>query len=862
MLGCETPFPSAKCVRRFAVVFLLLCFLPVSAADLEQCRKLFITGEYSECIRLSEQAVRERERNEEWAVLLVKSLLAVGRYPEAEGALTNALSRYRSSIRLRLAGWETLNANGNTDAARDLLQEINDRAASGGSIYRDPPNLVALGKAALLLGAEPKLVLENFFDQAKKADPNLREAYLASGELALDKEDNGLAAKIFGEALKKFAEDPDVYFGLARAYAPNARPLMLQSLDAALSRNAAHVPALMLLADHAIDAEDYAVAGEVLDKAFAVNPWQPEAWAYRAVLAHLRNDTNEENQARENALKFWPTNPKVDHLIGRKLSQKYRFAEGSAYQRRALKFEIGFLPAKIQLAQDLLRLGDEDEGWQLADEVHQRDGYDVTAYNLAALRESLAKFQTVTNQDFVLRMSPREAAIYGDRALELLQRAKNRLSEKYGFNPDARTTVEIFPEQKDFAVRTFGMPDNPGFLGVCFGHVVTANSPASQAAHPANWEAVLWHEFCHVITLGLTRNKMPRWLSEGISVYEEKQANPTWGQSMTPRFREMVLGDDLTPLRKLSAAFLSPKSDLHVQFAYYESSLVVEFLVERFGFENLKQTLRDLGAGTDVNEAIAAHTEPMDKLEEDFAAFARERAEQFGPGLDWKKFKPINPGAGAASAADLAEKYPTNFWALTDHARRLVAEKKWEQAKAPLSKLVELYPGDTSADSASVLLARVHRELKESDAEREVLSRLAALEADATEVFLRLMELGEAARDWPAVAQNAERFLAVNPLLPQPYRHLAGANEELGKTDAAIQSYQKLLLLDPPNPAEVHFRLARLLRQAGDPAAKRQVLQALEEAPRFREAHRLLLEINRQSPAKESAPADAPLKQP
>ncbi len=288
----------------------------------------------------------------------------------------------------------------------------------------------------------------------------------------------------------------------------------------------------------------------------------------------------------------------------------------------------------------------------------------------------------------------------------------------------------------------------------------------------------------------------------------------------------------------------------------------MEFLVERFGFENLKQTLRDLGAGTDVNEAIAAHTEPMDKLEEDFAAFARERAEQFGPGLDWKKFKPINPGAGAASAADLAEKYPTNFWALTDHARRLVAEKKWEQAKAPLSKLVELYPGDTSADSASVLLARVHRELKESDAEREVLSRLAALEADATEVFLRLMELGEAARDWPAVAQNAERFLAVNPLLPQPYRHLAGANEELGKTDAAIQSYQKLLLLDPPNPAEVHFRLARLLRQAGDPAAKRHVLQALEEAPRFREAHRLLLEINRQSPAKESAPADAPLKQP
>src|SRR5438046_8957605 len=130
-----------------------------------------------------------------------------------------------------------------------------------------PPNLVALGQAALRLGAEPKLVLENFFDQAKRADPNLREAYLASGDLALDKEDFGLAAKIFGDAIKKFPEDPEVHFGLARAYAPSARPLMLKSLEAALSYNSRHVPALLLLADHALDAEDYGAAGELLEKA-------------------------------------------------------------------------------------------------------------------------------------------------------------------------------------------------------------------------------------------------------------------------------------------------------------------------------------------------------------------------------------------------------------------------------------------------------------------------------------------------------------------------------------------------------------------------------------------------------------------
>ena len=63
---------------------------------------------------------------------------------------------------------------------------------------------------------------------------------------------------------------------------------------------------------------------------------------------------------------------------------------------------------------------------------------------------------------------------------------------------------------------------------------------------------MLWHEFCHVVTLELTRNRMPRWLSEGISVYEERQANPAWGERMTPRYREWILTGRLTPLDEMS----------------------------------------------------------------------------------------------------------------------------------------------------------------------------------------------------------------------------------------------------------------------------------------------------------------------
>jgi tetratricopeptide (TPR) repeat protein len=429
------------------------------------------------------------------------------------------------------------------------------------------------------------------------------------------------------------------------------------------------------------------------------------------------------------------------------------------------------------------------------------------------------------------------------------------LSTRYGIEPARPTTLEIFPEQKDFAVRTFGEPGNPGYLGVCFGRVITANSPASQAGNPSNWEAVLWHEFCHVITLQMTRHKMPRWLSEGISVYEELQADPAWGQTMMPRYREMMLGDDLKPVAELSAAFLSPKTGLHLQFAYYQSALVVEYLVTRYGFDALKGILQDLGQGVAINAAIAKRTAPMKEVESGFKAFARARAEAMGPGLDW--FKPARfvrtslvPGRARPIAEPAPELQATNaassgrnYWVLMEQAANHINERRWAEAKAPLKTLIEHYPDQNGANNAYALLAAAHRGLNEATAERDALEKWAMLEGDALDATLRLMDLAAGTGDWKAVALNAERTLAVNPLLPQPYRMLARAAEELDDPPRAINAWEKLALLDPPDPAEVHYRLARLLRSSDGSRARRHVLLALEDAPRFREAHQLLLEL-------------------
>jgi tetratricopeptide (TPR) repeat protein len=820
------------------------------AADREEAEKLYRTGRYDECLRLVNDEITSDVWNEPLRRLKIKSLLARGRYPDAQAALEDALTTIPTSISLHLLGREVYRVNGNERDASGELGAIDRLIQTSARRYATPEGFVTIGRFFLLRGTDARKVLDQFYDQVTKQQPDFLDGYYATAELALEKEDYALAADTLRKAPKAAAADPRFHYLLARALAAEDRAGSAKELAEALKINPHDADSLLLKADQFIDSERYKEADQILQQVLDVNPRESRAWAYRAVLAHLRGDQEGEASARQSALAPWPSNPEVNQLIGRKLSQKYRFAEGAALQKLVLGLDPDYMPAKVQLCQDLLRLGEETEGWKLAAEIFSKDGYNVVAYNLVTLRDRLAGFRTLEGDGFVVRMDKREADLYGSRVLALLSRARKTLCEKYDVTISAPVIVEIFPQHKEFAVRTFGLPGADGLLGVCFGRVITANSPASQGDHPSNWEAVLWHEFCHVVTLSKTHNKMPRWLSEGISVYEESLADPAWGMALNPHFRAMMVGDALTPLSQLSSAFLAPKTPLHLQFAYFESALAMEFMTERAGLPAMKGLLDDLGSGLSVNESLPRRTKlSLDQLDRAFAEFARQRAEKVAPGATWEE--PDLP-ADATSAALSAwlEKHPQSFQGLLRLGARLVVEEKWQKAKDVLSRVKALYPGYVGPDNPYLLLAIVYRRLSESAAEHQVLEELAMRDGDAITAYLRLMEMDQASGDWAGVAKNGRRYLAVNPLVPTPHRQLARAAERLGQRDDALAAYRAVALLDDTDPAEVHYHLAKLLRDAGKPQeARREVLRSLEEAPRFREAHQLLLELVEQSPA-------------
>ncbi len=838
-------------VRIMTLLFLLgdPSKLPaVEMTETAHAREAFDVGNYAEAIKRSAAAIEEGRLDVGLYVIYIESLLATGDYAAGGEQLAKAERWYGGNPRLYLLAKSVHEMNGAPEKAQ-AVQKMNYRAGySYGLSVRDSKDLVALGRIMLLNGQEPKKVMNEIYKRAMGMhEEGLPEAYAAMGDLALEKHDYALAAKQYQQGLKKFPGRSDLHFGLARAFMPSDPEESARHIQAVLEKNTNHTAALLFLVEQHIDYEHYDQAQAGIDQVLAVNANHPIAWAYQYVIDDLRNDSSAGEASLANARKKWENNPAVDYAIAKKLSRKRRFTESVKHLERAAENDPSFLPARALLAQDLLRLGREDEAWPMIEGLQELDSYNVILYNLLRLSDRLKGYRTLTNEHFIVRMENREANILGAEALAFLEEAYQVLNHKYGLRLDQPVLVEFFREQQDFAVRTLGVPGGMGLLGACFGSLITMNSPGSLGALENNWKAVLWHEYCHVVTLTATGNRMPRWLSEGISVYEEWERNPGWGQRLTPTYRRMVLQDEqLYPISELSSAFLKPKSEIHFMFAYYESALVVKYIVDTYGFDALRRILRDLEAGVPINPALASNTKPIHLLDDDFACYMYDYAGEHGADLSWE-----TPPSALVETWKLADfqdwltEYPDNFYGLYEVAVAAVEAGDFSQAEKMLKRIRDAYPDYVDGGNVYELLARVYRETDQPLKEIEVLETVAQRNAGALPAFQRLLDLHIAAENWSAVAANARRVTDIDPYQLAPYRSLARAAKALNDPRQAIYAYERMLELDSEDPAGAHYHLARLYKTTKPETAWRHVLDALTEAPRYRKAHRLFAELRK-----------------
>ncbi len=127
------------------------------------------------------------------------------------------------------------------------------------------------------------------------------------------------------------------------------------------------------------------------------------------------------------------------------------------------------------------------------------------------------------------------------------------------------------------------------------------DSPHARPPGEYNWQPTLWHELAHVITLQMSNNRIPRWLSEGISQWEEKRARPEWGWEMDVSFAQALDQGKAIKLDELNEAFGDPKL---ISLAYYQASLVAQYLAETFGEQALHALVRSYSKGITDEQAF------------------------------------------------------------------------------------------------------------------------------------------------------------------------------------------------------------------------------------------------------------------
>jgi tetratricopeptide (TPR) repeat protein len=679
-----------------------------------------------------------------------------------------------------------------------------------------------------------------YFREASALAPDDVLMNTAWGELFLEKYNKPDAAKSFQAALRIDADWVPARLGLARTIVDENPPLARSLVEKVLTTNPNSVPAHLLLAELALDDGKRPDARASIQKALAINPASFDARALGAAIDFLEGRNAEFLATVAEVLKANPLFADAYRVAGEHAARNYRFDEAAELTRRAIMVDRESPRAWAELGMHLLRTGDEPGARRSLEAAFKADPFDVVTYNLLSLLDTLDKFETITDGAIVMRLDKAEAPVLREYAMPLAKHALETLSKRYEYRPRGSILIEIFPRHDDFAVRNVGLPGMIGALGACFGRVVTMDSPKARPPGTFNWGATLWHEMAHVITLQMSNNRVPRWLTEGISVFEEKRARAEWGREVEVAFAQALEQGKILSVKDLNSGFSDPRM---ISLAYFEASLLVDHLVGTHGEAALRRLLRAYGQGLE-NEAAIKDSFGV-TIEELQVTFDQYLEKHFGR-LRRALKQPDLPAQGATTdqLKALVDANPESFPLHMMLGQALHRDGDAAAAIRALERAASLVPSATGSDSPHALIAEIAGEKNDTPRVIQALEALVKVDHTDVEAARKLAQLvagnGDAARS----AAAWQRVVELDPFDGHAQSSLGRLALEHHDADAAVRAFRVALATEPADRAAAHLDLAEAYLLNGQMAeAKLQTLYSLEIAPSFEKAQELLLRI-------------------
>jgi len=405
-------------------------------------------------------------------------------------------------------------------------------------------------------------------------------------------------------------------------------------------------------------------------------------------------------------------------------------------------------------------------------------------------------------------------------------------------------------------VRTVGLA-GLGALGVSFGQVLAFDSPGAREIGQFNWGSTVWHELAHTFTLGMTNHRVPRWLSEGISVYEERRARPGWGADASLSFISAWKEKQLLPISRMNDGFMRPTYPEQVIHSYYQASLVSELIERDFGDKALGQMLVGYRDGLTTQQVFERVLKTdFASFDQRFEAYMQARFGRAAASIRAQPRRPISDalrggGRGAGPPGEPPDR-PTgppdanDFVGQLLYGRSLIEDGDVDGAVAYLERAKALFPEYAGNDSPRWYLARIHKEKGAFAKAADELKVLTAANESHYPAHIDLADVLQALGDDAGAAVMLERSIYIYPYDIGIHTRLAELYAKTADRKRAVRERRAVVALNPVDRPEALYQLAVSLREAGDAAgARTQVLRALEEAPNFEKAQEFLLALRR-----------------
>jgi tetratricopeptide (TPR) repeat protein len=826
-------------------------------ADLRTHRTLVAAllevGRHADAERAARAAAARPALGNEMANLLGEALLANGKRTEAEEAFRRSIEARASdanTARLHLA--ELQWNRGERSAALDAFDAFID-------IYNQAEqltgrDLLAVGDAVASLGVrDPQLFHDavKAYEEALRADngsidgrPIDVEARLRLGFLFLGKYQSTEAQSLFREVLATNENHPRALLGMAMARNFDGSNESVEFITKSLEINPNYVPARVFHAKLLMELDQYAEAEAEIAKALAIDANSLEALAAKAAASFLQADEAGFAAVEQQVLSIDPMHAELYNDVAELAVRQRLYRRAVTLASKAVALDSTSWVGYGILGVNQLRNGNVDQARASLEISFAGDPYNPWIKNTLDLLDTFDEYEMVTTDKVEFMLHRDEAALLEPYITALATEAIDSLSKRYGWQPDGRIRIEVYPRHADFSVRTVGLA-GLGALGVAFGNILSMDSPAAREIGTFNWGTTLWHELAHTFTLGVTDHRVPRWLTEGLSVAEERRARPGWGDDVLVDFLAAYEHDETLPVSRLNEGFVRPRFPQQVGLSYFQASLVVEYIEQKHGFQAIRDILRGYRDGkaedTIFREALGANLEQFDRAFDDWL---KQTYEARLATIDVPDREARASGERAGQSTRAVEPPAGDFFAQLSRGHSLVEEGKEAEAVPYFERARTLVPEYVTSGNPYNALATIHEKAGRNREAADALIALTSRNENAYEANMKLASLLDSLGDAAGSAAALERAVWISPYEPSLHEKLAELYGTTGDRQGVVRARMALVALDPVDRAEALYQLALAQLEAGDSAAaRRTVLRALEIAPNFERAQELLLRV-------------------